>query len=169
MRLAGALFVVFFWAGPVAAEVGSHVHGKAMMYLVAEADRISVELESPTVDLVGFEHAPRSDVQKQRLEQVAHELSKPDHFLEFVGAQCKPLSVEVKAPYSAEVTSDNSVHSGFRASYQFKCDNLAEFNSVIVTLFERFPGIHGIAVQWISSGRQGAELLTGKDNKLQMK
>ncbi|WP_444897486.1 ZrgA family zinc uptake protein [Microbulbifer sp. SSSA005] len=169
MRLAGALFVVFFWAGPVAAEVGSHVHGKAMMYLVAEADRISVELESPTVDLVGFEHAPRNDAQERLLEQVAFNLSKPDHFLEFVGAQCHPLSVEVKAPYSAEVTSDNSVHSGFRASYQFKCDNLAEFNSVIVTLFERFPGIHGIAVQWISSGCQGAELLTGKDNKLQMK
>ncbi|WP_444886235.1 ZrgA family zinc uptake protein [Microbulbifer sp. JMSA008] len=70
---------------------------------------------------------------------------------------------------SAEVSSDSSTHSGFHASYEFKCDNLAQFNSVIVTLFERFPGIHGIAVQWISSGHQGAELLTGKDNKLQMK
>ncbi|WP_445365987.1 DUF2796 domain-containing protein [Microbulbifer sp. ANSA001] len=169
MNFARVPLVALFVAGPVAGDMGGHTHGEAVMYLVAEADRVRIELGSPSVNLVGFEHAPRSHAQQQLLDQVSLELAKPDLFLEFVGTNCKPRSVDVEVPYSSEVSSDSSVHSGFHASYEFKCDNLAQFNSVIVTLFERFPGIHGIAVQWVSSGRQGAELLTVKDNKLQMK
>ncbi|WP_444884808.1 ZrgA family zinc uptake protein [Microbulbifer sp. PSTR4-B] len=64
MKSAGVLLIALSLVGSVVGDMGSHVHGKAMMYLVAETDKIRIELESPLSNLVGFEHAPRNDTQK---------------------------------------------------------------------------------------------------------
>ncbi|WP_444900711.1 DUF2796 domain-containing protein [Microbulbifer sp. VAAC004] len=64
MKSAGVLLIALSLAGPVVGGMGSHVHGKAMMYLVAETDRIRIELASPSSNLVGFEHAPCNDAPK---------------------------------------------------------------------------------------------------------
>ncbi len=46
---------------------GAHVHGEASGTLALDGSQLQLELEIPGMNLVGFEHPPRSDQQAQRL------------------------------------------------------------------------------------------------------
>lgn len=114
---------------------------------------------------MGFEHRPAHPQQRAALERAGRTLIGGERLLRFAGTRCRLLEAEVEGPED----SRTGEHSSFRASYRFQCDNLARLNSVIVALFASFPDIHEIAVQWLTSGRQGAASLTAQDNELQLK
>ncbi len=46
---------------------GAHVHGEASGTMALDGSQLQLELEIPGVNLVGFEHPPRTDEQAQRL------------------------------------------------------------------------------------------------------
>lgn len=71
--LAGALAALLGLAGHASASAidadteipprrahGVHIHGKATLNLAVEDDRLLIELDSPTNNLFGFEHPPRT-------------------------------------------------------------------------------------------------------------
>jgi len=58
-------------------ELGPHVHGHGTLNIAVEDKRVSMELEVPGMDIVGFEHAATSDDQKAVLEKAKAELAKP--------------------------------------------------------------------------------------------
>jgi len=77
--LAGALAALLGLAGTAAASPidadtaaeiperrahGVHIHGKATVNLAVEDDRLLIELDSPTINLFGFEHPPRTAAQR---------------------------------------------------------------------------------------------------------
>ena len=47
---------------------GTHEHGVASLTLAIEGTVMQVELESPAMNLVGFEHAPTSDAERKALD-----------------------------------------------------------------------------------------------------
>lgn len=54
-------------AGAVAGE--AHEHGKVALTLAIEAGNVEVSWRSPAVNLVGFEHQPKTPEEKQKVEQ----------------------------------------------------------------------------------------------------
>jgi len=64
-----AAMVVAFQAGEVAAfeQHDSHEHGHAALSLVLEGKQLVVELRSPAMNLVGFEHVARTEEQAQQV------------------------------------------------------------------------------------------------------
>ncbi|MFA0812692.1 hypothetical protein ACCI49_17400 [Microbulbifer epialgicus] len=123
--------------------MGSHIHRKATMYKVVEADKTGIELESPLAKLVWVGHAPHNHVQRQLLELV------PVNYLGLIFSwslsvpSVSPKYV-IEALYTSATNGDSSVHSGFRAGYEFRCDNLALFNRVIVLCLINFPIVVGL-------------------------
>ena len=78
-----SLAVAFFAThGPVAAQterdLDSHEHGAASINVVIDATAVFVELESPWNNLVGFEHAPSTDSQREAVHQDAEEVLGTD-------------------------------------------------------------------------------------------
>ena len=54
-----------------------HVHGHGTLNIAIEDKRVSMELEVPGMDIVGFEHAPSTDDQKAAVEKAKARLEKP--------------------------------------------------------------------------------------------
>lgn len=52
-----------------------HVHGVVELGVVVEGSTLAVSLTAPLSDVVGFEHAPESDEQLERIQQAAAMLS----------------------------------------------------------------------------------------------
>src|SRR5215510_7768828 len=58
-------------------ELGPHVHGHGTLNIAIEDKRVSMELEVPGMDIVGFEHAPSTGDQKAAVEAAKARLEKP--------------------------------------------------------------------------------------------
>lgn len=169
MKLKTVVFTIALSAAGTAAGDGAHVHGEAQLRIAVEGDRLYAEFESPAANLVGFEHRPANTQQEALLERAGRTLAGADRFLVFRGARCRLLEADVEVPHGKGEGSETGEHASFRASYRFQCDNLARLDTVDVALFASFPGIHRIAVQWLTPERQGAVSLTARNNQVQLK
>lgn len=82
---------------PVAAEtereLGTHEHGGALINVVLADSTVFIELETPWMNLVGFEHAPSTEAQHESVENSLEMLNRPDTLFSFVGANCGPGTV----------------------------------------------------------------------------
>lgn len=77
-------------------ELGAHVHGHGTLNIAVEDNRVSMELEAPGMDIVGFEHEAGSDEQKAIVEKAKAELAKPlELFKVPAAAGCKVAQAKV--------------------------------------------------------------------------
>ena len=51
---------------------GAHEHGHGHLNLVVDGDQLMIELQAPAADLVGFEHAAKSDEEKAQYLSLIH-------------------------------------------------------------------------------------------------
>lgn len=58
-------------------ELGAHEHGHGTLNIAVEKARITMELEVPGMDIVGFEHAAESKDQKAAVEKATKVLGEP--------------------------------------------------------------------------------------------
>ena len=69
LRLPTTAALAILIAGPAVAadahrELGAHQHGHATLNIAFEGNTISMELEAPGMDIVGFEHAASSEAER---------------------------------------------------------------------------------------------------------
>lgn len=76
-RLRGAAFLLASASFPLLVASASaqekrsldaHEHGTAIMNLAQEGSTVQVELESPAMNIVGFEHAPKDDADQKAID-----------------------------------------------------------------------------------------------------
>ena len=79
------LVALFFLAGchPLAfaaeehRELGAHEHGRGTLNIAVEGNKVTMELEVPGVDIVGFEHAAKTRREKAAVEKAKTQLLAP--------------------------------------------------------------------------------------------
>lgn len=151
----------------------AHVHGNAEMQVVVDGQQLTIELQSPMDSLVGFEHAPRTEKQKQAIKAMEERFAAPATlFVPTPEAKCTAEPGTLKLPRYADVTEnkrkrDKDVHSEMEATIHFQCEQPAELKGVEVTLFDAFTRIHRLDVQAMTPRGQSAARLTPKQRKLQ--
>ena len=57
-------------------ELGPHVHGHGTLNIAVDDKAVSMELEVPGMDLVGFEHAASTEDQKAAVDKAKAQLDK---------------------------------------------------------------------------------------------
>ncbi|WP_241006340.1 ZrgA family zinc uptake protein, partial [Aeromonas media] len=57
---------------------GAHEHGHGHLNLVVDGNQLMIELQAPAADLVGFEHAAKSDEEKAQYTKAVARLQQPD-------------------------------------------------------------------------------------------
>ncbi|WP_164887187.1 DUF2796 domain-containing protein [Hahella sp. KA22] len=171
---------------------GAHVHGAATMNLALEEGNLVVELESPAMNLVGFEHAPATDAERQQVEKAAVLLNKGEELFGLTpAAGCKLLSAEVdgdvfeydedggkheEAAHDEHEHGDDEDdhdhhehgHSDIDASYIFECGAAGKLTSVDVLLFKHFPGLKDLDVQVIGPKGQTAIELSPEKHQINL-
>ena len=155
----------------------SHVHGIAALNLALDGKAVHIELNSPAANLVGFEHAPVSEAEYTAQENALLTLKNADQLFRFnKTANCHAAQVEIESGSTQAARppaqdghrhheSDDEEHSDMRhsditAMYRFTCDAPGELDTLRVGLFDAFPAINNLAVQYITDGGQGAATLS---------
>jgi len=141
----------------------AHEHGVAELDIVLEDGQVQIELRSPAMNIVGFEHRPENKKQRQAVKGSMQKLRHSKLF-DFIGdKQCKAQDIHVETSLNDE-RSDG--HADFEAAYRFTCRNTDYITGVETQLFEAFPGIEHLRVQFIKGIRQGATHLTHEKNRI---
>ncbi|HCE9575334.1 TPA: DUF2796 domain-containing protein [Pseudomonas aeruginosa] len=153
-------------------SLGKHEHGVAQLNVALDGKTLELELDSPAMNLVGFEHAASTDADKAAVAKARAQLEKPlELFALPVTAGCSVASQELRSPLFGDKAPAHAHkekaghehehgHADIHAHYQLSCEKpellklltLAEF-------FKRFPATQKIQVQLIGpDGQKGADL-----------
>jgi hypothetical protein len=139
------------------------------MNIVLDGNSLFIELDSPVMNLVGFEHAPNNEEQVSALLKAEQTLASADRLFHFATTKCSLENVEIEMPYSKNHAHKNRLHSpperhhehtDFHANYAFQCEQAKDLTAISVKLFSLFPDLQAIKAQWIFQGKQGSASLT---------
>ncbi|SFP18741.1 DUF2796 domain-containing protein [Pseudomonas borbori] len=156
------------------AEHGSldaHEHGAARLNVVLDGQALELELESPAMNLVGFEHAATSDADKAKVAAARSQLQGPQALFGLGAGACTLSETELESALFEDDEheehhnhDEDSEHSEIHAHYQLDCKKPGELKQLNLSeLFKRFPATEKIQVQLIGpSGQQGVELTPAK-------
>lgn len=154
----------------------AHVHGQGELEVVLDGNGLFISLHSPLHNVLGFEHAPKTDSERVKARRVVSLLRANGLFAFSPDAQCKrtgfKLHSEILNPHSHGPADDHQSHDNtdghadFRAAYEFECQNPAKLKMIEVRAFRQFPAFEKIEVQALfPTGQIGASLTPAK-NKL---
>ncbi|GGU58995.1 hypothetical protein GCM10009504_15060 [Pseudomonas laurentiana] len=150
-------------------SLDAHEHGVAHLNVVLDDKTLELELESPAMNLVGFEHAASSPADKAKVADVRKQLEQPLTLFGLASAaQCTETDEALESPLFDDATSDDHhaahEHSEIHAHYQLTCEQpgkLAELD--LGPLFKAFPATQKITVQLIGpNGQKGLEATPNK-------
>lgn len=149
-------------------SLGAHEHGVASLNAALDGNLLELQLESPAMNLVGFEHAAKSDADKAKVAAAKRELEQPITLFALNSGDCKTTEVELESPLFDDADHDHDhdhhahegEHSDIHAHYRFECAKANELKQLdLAELFKRFPATEKIQVQLIGpNGQQGVEL-----------
>ncbi|GAA4033211.1 DUF2796 domain-containing protein [Actimicrobium antarcticum] len=155
------------------AEPGAHVHGLAMLQVTQDQNTVSIDLDSPLGNLLGFERAPDTDKQKQAVQQMIEKLRQPEKlFALTAAAQCTAGPVQLTAPVlqlgvpEKGGAEKDGEHAGIEFAVSFHCRMPAALKDLNVNLFNAFSGLHQLDVQVVGPRGQSAAKLTPKQRRL---
>lgn len=146
--LVGVLALV---SGACAQAAGkAHEHGVARLDVAVAADGVSIELDTPLDNLLGFERAPRSDAERDKVRSAVARLRDGAALFRIdPAAACTLDRVElVSAPLQlGPAAATASDHGELEGSYRFNCKAGAKAGFVEVGLFEAFAGLQRVDLQ----------------------
>ena len=138
----------------------AHVHGAAKMDLAVDGNMLSVSMEMPLDNTVGFEHLPKTEKQRAAfVESMKILRNAAKLFVPTVAAECTVETVEVSEPFPGDKTKADG-HADIDANYVFRCAKPAALKGLETTLFKHFSRLHRIDVQRATIDGQGASTMT---------
>ena len=89
-------------------------------------------------------------------------------------AACRPLAAKVEMPWSGDPgqpaehadPGHAATHADVFAEYRFVCERPTALVGLEVLLFDLFPGLQQLQVQYIAPGAQAAAMLTPRQRSL---
>lgn len=168
------------------ASLHAHVHGVAQLNVALEGKQLEVEMHSPAINLLGFEHFPKNAAEETRVEVVRDLLEQPRVMFSLpAAAKCEAEHQAINSPLFGVAAGDvdhlalhedegaladaaEQEHAEIHAHYQFKCAQPDALQSLDLSpLFRQFPRTRRIQVQLIGpKGQQGHELTRSQPSVL---
>ena len=140
-RVFNSLALCLLSAVPLAAwcQGHAHVHGLAKMDIAVEAKKITLRLETPLDNLVGFERAPRTDSERKRVDDAVAQLRAGDQMFKFdPAAGCKMAWVELSSAVlklGPAMAAPKDGHAELDGDWEFACSDATLARHVDVGLF----------------------------------
>ena len=159
-------------------SLGAHEHGVGRLNAALDGQTLELELESPAMNLMGFEHVATTDADKAKVAAVRAQLEKPLVLFNLPkAAGCVIATQELESPLfgdkpDADDDHDHDAkdehhhdHSDIQAHYQFSCSSPGALKTLdLANMFNTFPATRKIQVQLIGpSGQQGVEVTAKSD------
>lgn len=155
-------FLILALFSTLAAGHGAHQHGVAKLEVSVVGSELTLRLDSPLDNLLGFEHAPRTPAQQAAAERLLKRLRQGDRlFLTTRAAACRMEGAEITAPVlqaGAELTD----HADLQAVWRFVCAKPQGLTGLRVNLFADFPRLKRLDAAVVGPRGQRAGRLTAR-------
>ena len=136
---------------------GAHEHGIAQLQVAVTAGTLQMHLESPAINIVGFEHPPKDDGERALIEKGLADLKNPALFVLEPANACAFVAADVTSDLATAHERNASagtgeVHADVDADYRFTCRT--PLHAIRVMLLDRFSGIESLRVQLVTDTDQ---------------
>ncbi|EHN71684.1 zinc uptake protein ZrgA [Aliivibrio fischeri] len=165
----------------------AHVHGVVETNIAQDGDHLLFEITAPGADVVGFEHAPKDDAQKQILANAVKTLNNPNLIFTLPeNAKCTFEEAHVSHnlvnhndhddhehdhdhdhdhdQHDGEHHKEHGKHGEFSAQYEYHCEAISNLDQIETQWFTHFPHTHKMTIQYLGDAGQKAASLTPKSS-----
>jgi hypothetical protein len=165
-----------------ASEQLPHQHGHARLQMAVENNSIDLILTSPAHNLLGFEHQPRTQEQKQTLENARQWLTTQALIAPDAGnctVKSASMSFNAKATeqeqdhghghgHEESHNEANNEHSNIEVSQRLDCAGTDLRGRFATPLTGQFPEIQNLSVEWVTNSAQGSAKLSAPNNHFRL-
>jgi hypothetical protein len=158
-------------------EHEAHEHGAAELMIAWSGNDLTIDLETPAYNVLGFEYTPTTEAEQTLLAESVAALETGELLQFSPEANCILTSATVdtelaKEAHEEEHSDDHEdehkaeaeTHSDINVSYNIQCQHPDKLESLDVSkLFARFPNFEDLRAQWVSDVEQSAKNLTTDD------
>ena len=161
-------------------NLGVHVHGLASIRLAIEKNNVVMELQSPSINFLGFERQPKKKSEIDHINRVESMLESAQIY-KFIGSNCNLIksNFELQTVSSHKLPTEShghdhetddveNSHREIMVYHQFICGNTKTLKALDVFLFDEFPQVEKINAEWVSESKQGKTSLTRKNFKINL-
>jgi hypothetical protein len=139
-------------------EAGPHQHGHGTLNIAIEGSRVSMELEVPGSDIVGFEYAAKTKIQREVMAKAKSQLGAPLSLFRLpanAGCAVKAATVTIESGGKDDAKKaghkhDDNDHSQFHAEYTLECGTIANLTSIEFPYFSLFKSAEELDVTVIT-------------------
>lgn len=145
---------------------GVHEHGNVTFNVALEGQQLIVELDAPADNVVGFEHAPRTDAEKARIRDQAAWLQAGKELIAFSpAAACRFQEAKLDAPEWKEGES----HAEYEVRLTYRCDQPQRLEWLQLSLLSGLQEVHEARVNLVTPSRQGSETVKSADTRVKLR
>jgi Protein of unknown function (DUF2796) len=132
---------------------GAHEHGKGTLTIAVDGKTVSLELEVPGDDIVGFERAPASDDEKAAVAAAERTLANLPSVLDLgTAAGCTSSSGAAKF----KAGEGGGEHAEFHVTYTLECTAAEKLAVIGFPYFKSFPRAVELDVSAVTAKGQAA-------------
>lgn len=169
-------------------SLAPHEHGTARLDIAVEGKTLALDLDSPAMNLVGFEHAPSTDADRAVITKAREQLGQPLQLFNLpAAAGCSVTRMDLQSPLFGNAapepadhdhdTDDHDhdedggtghhEHSDVDGHFQFQCEHPEALEGLDLSqFFKTFPATHKVLVQGVTANGQVGHEATPDDSKL---
>lgn len=157
----------------------THAHGLSEMNIAIENQKLIIELISPAIDLVGFEHKAKTSISINKVKKVEKRLSEHNEMFSLSGGNCQLISTFIDVSNLTSIPDDHqhhqehshkkNTHSEVIANYDYHCEKVSELSSITVKVFHLSTSVKEVQAIWITEMYQGTERLNAKNNVINLR
>ncbi len=167
---------------PVHAQQKPHSHGSVALDVAIDNQSITIMMEAPLDNFLGFERAPRTDAERKQVDALVARLNAAESlFVPDPGSGCTVSQVTLQSqalglgtaksgtPASSKAgkqTAHDEEHADIDATFVFACTGPKQARYIDVALFGAFKRIRSIDVQLATGDGQFKRKLTRSASRL---
>jgi energy-coupling factor transporter ATP-binding protein EcfA2 len=150
---AAAVLACLSLSAAAQAQGHAHEHGAVKLDIAVEAGKLTLQMESPLANLVGFERSPRTDAERKKVADVVAQLKAADTLFKIdPAAGCTLAKVELASAVLKLGTPDPSEkaeegHADIDGDFEYTCTDSARAAFIELGLFGAFKNMQRIDVQ----------------------
>ncbi len=144
---------------------GAHAHGKGELELLVDGQTIQGVFRTPMDSLLGFEHAPKTDAQRNAVDSLRKRLANPTAVLSpNLEAQCAAKHQEaISTLFTGAVKGG---HSDLEYRFTFVCAEPSKLSALELVALKEFKRLSEVRVQLVTGSAQKALVLRKRDPRV---
>ena len=143
----------------------AHEHGFGQVNVIQDGPQVSIDLDSPLHNILGFEHAPKTAQDKAKVKQAKAFLAAPMWIFN-PEAKC---FIQGSVHIDSDLLKPQKEHDDVSVRWVFQCQTPSALKSVEFVGFQAFPELQTLKVQAVLPTKQFGTQLTPSKPRLDLK